>query len=378
MTAPLSYPDISTDKFSGIGPEDAEAFIDLIEQKVQFALGARPADGVEGAVALQAAWDNRQRALFVSLLKGPAAEWYQGVPNGTRNDWENLRAAFITRFTDGAIQYRYRIDAENCKRQSGEQIKSYVHRVTYAVQRGWPNFAQAQREQKYIELFVRGLNPIQLRQAAHKWLIQNPEATWQQLHTEIVQKDLSHTMSATLAAENQPQTSTSQQAELTSIRQEVSKLASMLEEQKINAVADPNSRYRSNATRFCKFCRRNGHSISFCDEKRAYDEEQRSRRRTPERKTFTSDYKRENSRDRYGNSSREYRPRSREYRPRYESNERSQNYMHNQANDQRRYRSTSRDYRDRRDRSNESRSRYSSYRNHQNTGRSTYQPRKFS
>ena len=366
MAVPISYPELAGDKFSGLGTEDPEAFINLVERKVEFSLGSRPADADAGAnpgqiaqvQANQNAWDSRRKALFASLLRGPAAEWYQNVdPNIAWNEFRNL---FINRFTDGQNRYRYRIDAENCKRQPDEQIKAYIHRVTYAVQKGWPNLPAAQRETKYIEYFVRGLSPIQLKQSAHKWLITHPDATWDELQTELVQKDLSFTMSATLCETHTQQHS---QDKIQSLEKKVSELSDMLKENKINVVNDPNNRYKSDSTRFCKFCRRNGHSISFCRAKEAYEAEERSRRRTPERRSFETDYRRESSRERYRNS------------PRYRdnSNDRSRGrYRRDRSSEFNRSRSASRENYGRRERSRE---RYDTRRNsHRDNSRDYRRP----
>ena len=44
----LAYPDLAIDKFSGTDPDqDAEPFIQLIERKINFALGDAPADAGE-------------------------------------------------------------------------------------------------------------------------------------------------------------------------------------------------------------------------------------------------------------------------------------------------------------------------------------------
>ena len=41
----LAYPDLAIDKFSGTDPDqDADSFIQLIERKINFALGDAPAD----------------------------------------------------------------------------------------------------------------------------------------------------------------------------------------------------------------------------------------------------------------------------------------------------------------------------------------------
>ena len=92
----LAYPDLAIDNFSGTDPDqDAESFIQLIERKVNFALGDAPANASELVNYIF-----RKKALFSSLLRGPAAEWYESnITNATT--WENVRRNFITRFSDG-------------------------------------------------------------------------------------------------------------------------------------------------------------------------------------------------------------------------------------------------------------------------------------
>ena len=83
--AHLAYPDLAVDKFSGTDPDqDAEAFIQLIERKINFALGDAPADAGE-----LVNYTFRKKALFSSLLRGPAAEWYESkITNATT--WQNV------------------------------------------------------------------------------------------------------------------------------------------------------------------------------------------------------------------------------------------------------------------------------------------------
>ena len=69
----LACPDLALDKIAGTDPEqDAELFKQLIERKTNFALG----DALANPDAL-ANYTFRKKALFSSLLRGPAAEWYE-------------------------------------------------------------------------------------------------------------------------------------------------------------------------------------------------------------------------------------------------------------------------------------------------------------
>ena len=70
-TKHLAYLDLATEKFIGTDPnQDAESFIQIIERKVNFALGEAPGDAGE-----LANYTFRKKELFFSLLRGPAAEW---------------------------------------------------------------------------------------------------------------------------------------------------------------------------------------------------------------------------------------------------------------------------------------------------------------
>ena len=126
----LAYLDLAIDKFSGTDPDqDAESFIQLIERKINFALG-------DAGELIN--YTFRKKALFSSLLRGPATEWYES--NITiATTWENVRTNFITRFSDGRNKFRYRIEVEHCIRRDGEEIRNFSHRIKRTVDRGWPD-----------------------------------------------------------------------------------------------------------------------------------------------------------------------------------------------------------------------------------------------
>ena len=87
-------------------------------------------------------------------------------------------------------------------------------------------------------------------------------------------------------------------AELASLGQEMKNLRTELQEHRVNAVegtsepVDPNRKGRQNATRFCNYCRTNGHTPSWC-RKKIRDEELKkieNERTAEKRVTFTQDY----------------------------------------------------------------------------------------
>ena len=68
----VSFPDLALDKFSGNDPEqDSRSLLTTVENKINFSMGHEPDNDDERARYLF-----RKKALFSSLLRGPAAEWY--------------------------------------------------------------------------------------------------------------------------------------------------------------------------------------------------------------------------------------------------------------------------------------------------------------
>ena len=197
----LAYPDLAIDKFSGTDPDqDAESFIQLIERKINFALGDATADAGE-----LVNYTFRKKALFSSLLRGPAAEWYENnFTNGT--SWENVRTNFITRFSDGRNKFRYRMEVEHYIRGDGGEIRNFLHRIKRTVDKGWPDdlngieaahhaaereAQRRQRRQRYIDYSLKGLRPRYLQRKAQEYMLENTNATCNDFSTRIIQKDVS-------------------------------------------------------------------------------------------------------------------------------------------------------------------------------------------
>ena len=287
--AHLAYPDLAVDKFSGTAPkQDAESFIQLIERKINFALGDAPGDAGQ-----LANYTFRKKALFSSLLRGPVAEWYENnITNATT--WEIVRTNFITRFSDGRNKFRYRMEVEHCTRGDGEEIRTFLHRIKRTVDKGWPddlNGIEAahhaaereaqgrQRIQRYIDYSLKELRPRYLQRKAQEYLMERPNATWNDFCAHIIQKDLILEVSSTFLS-HEAQT----KAELATLGQQIRKLRSDLKEYHVNAVAMTSRTFHSDQqgrqklTRFCNYCHKNGHSLDWC-RKKMRDEEVRKIRK---------------------------------------------------------------------------------------------------
>ena len=231
----LAYPDLAIEKCSGTDPDqDAESFNQLIERKINFALGDAPGDAGE-----LANYTFRKKALFSSLLRGPASEWYENnITNATT--WENVRTNFITRFSDGRNKFRFRMEVEQCIRGDREEIRNFLHLIKPKVDKSWPDdmngieaaqqnavrAAQSrQRRQKYMDYSLRGLRPRYLQRKAQEYLMERPNATWNDFFTQINEKDLTLVVSSTFLP-HEAQT----KAELATLGQEIKNLWSELKE----------------------------------------------------------------------------------------------------------------------------------------------------
>ena len=237
----LAYPDLAIDKFSGTDPDqDAVSFIQLVERKINFALGDASGDASEFEI-----YTFRKKALFSSLLPGPAAEWYENnITNATT--WEKFRTNFLTRFSDGGNKFRYRMEVEHCIRGDGEEIRNFLHRIKQTVDISWPDDMKGieaaeknaeraaqrrQRRQRYMDYSLRRLRPRYLQRKTQDYLMDRPNATSNDFCAQIIQKDLMPEVSLTFLS-HEAQT----KAELATLGQEIKNIRSELKEYHVNAV----------------------------------------------------------------------------------------------------------------------------------------------
>ena len=126
--------------------------------------------------------------------------------------WNDVRNPFITRFSDGRNNFRHRMEVENCIRADGVEIRNFLHRIKKTVDKGWPDdmvgvalgdlnaerTAQArQRRQKYFDYTLKGLRPRYLQRKAQEYLMDHPNATWNDFCNQIIQRDLVLEVSST-------------------------------------------------------------------------------------------------------------------------------------------------------------------------------------
>ena len=103
--------------------------------------------------------------------------------------------------------------------------------------------------------------------------MEHPNASWNNFSTHLINREFSYQVSTSFLNDEEQN-----KAQMASLGQELKNLRTELKEHRVNALegnqrpVDPNQKGRQNATRFCGYCRTNGHTPRFC-RKKIRDEE---------------------------------------------------------------------------------------------------------
>ena len=89
-----------------------------------------------------------------------------------------------------------------------------------------------QRRQRYFGYTL--LRPRYLQRKAHEYLMEHPNATWNDFSTRIIQRDVSYQVSSNFLNEEE-QT----KVQIASLGQEMKNLRSELQEHRVNALENP-------------------------------------------------------------------------------------------------------------------------------------------
>ena len=118
------------------------------------------------------------------------------------------------------------------------------------------------RRQRYIDSPLRQTRIASrvLTMQNQEYLMENPDATWNDFSTRIIQRDESYQVSSKFLNDEE-QT----KVQLVSPGQEKKKLRSEIHEHQVNVLEtsrhpDPNQKGRQNAKRSCNYGRTNGHT----------------------------------------------------------------------------------------------------------------------
>ena len=103
------------------------------------------------------------------------------------------------------------MEVEHCIRGDGEEIRNFLHRIRRTVDKGWQGDMEGiapsdhgaeraaqrrQRRQRYIDYSLKRLRPRYLQRNTQEYLMDNPEATWNDFSTQTSQRDVSFQVSS--------------------------------------------------------------------------------------------------------------------------------------------------------------------------------------
>ena len=123
--------------------------------------------------------------------------------------------------------------------------------------------------------------------------MEHRNATWNDFSTHLINKDVSYQVSTSFINDEEQN-----KAQMASFGQEIKNLRTELKDHRINALegkqrpVDLNQKGRQNATRFCGYCKTNGHTPRYCRKKRRDEEVKKLQNEATAEKevTFTQDY----------------------------------------------------------------------------------------
>ena len=144
---------------------------------------------------------------------------------------------------------RRRMEVEHCVRGDGEEIRNFLHRIKKIVDKGWPDDMEGiveadraaerqaqrrQRRQRYIHCTLRGLRPRYLQRKAQEYLMEHPNATWNDFSTRIIQRDVSYQVSSDFLNDEEQI-----KVQLASLGQQMKNLRSEQQEHRVIALENP-------------------------------------------------------------------------------------------------------------------------------------------
>ncbi len=263
----------------------SDDFVRYIETRLLGLQGIKPTDvglvaGTPVEVAAYNAYLKYETQLighFASFLISGANEWFKEWTVAHPNEnWLATKTAFIIEFNTERNKYYAQTEAKNIAMKPQEHINQFYIRVKKLCNIGWHGKGADVIELKIREIFLDGL-PQDLRNKAQDRIITQPTILNSELVKVIEQKAVSRAISsrqslnATAVIEDQ----------LHFVMQELKEMKTTQSQnaasQNIHVAAyDPNKpRFKQNAHRFCKFCRKSGHTVEYCNEKRRQAEENR-------------------------------------------------------------------------------------------------------
>ena len=182
--------------------------------------------------------------------------------------WNGIKMNFITGFSDRRTKFHDRSQMDPCWPDDINGIPIAQQNADRATQ-------QRGQKQRYIDYNLRGLKPNYLQQKAREQLLECPNATRNDFSTHKFQEDIMIQVCSNFLHDVEQI-----KIELTTMRREMRKLRTELQEHRVNCMEGnfrqwaPTQKGNQKTVRFCNYCHKNGHTPKWC-RKKMRDEELR-------------------------------------------------------------------------------------------------------
>ena len=128
MANTVAYPNLALEKFIGIdSSEDPTAFFRLLENKLSFSLGSRPAVNEHNVKTVH---DAGRKNLFGAVSRGPIAEWFDSLQATVTWDASKLHC-----LKDNLYTIIYRFFMTHMDRHEWTRLLSRLLKTTVAIRR---------------------------------------------------------------------------------------------------------------------------------------------------------------------------------------------------------------------------------------------------
>ena len=180
--------------------------------------------------------------------------------------WNGMQMNFITRFSDGQNKFRHRLEVEHCWPDDTNCVRNAQQNAKLTTQK-------RQQKQRYMDYNLRGLKPNYLQLKAREQLMECPNATRNDFSTHNFQEDIMLDVCSNFLHDVEQI-----KTELTTMRREMRKLRTELQEHRVNCVGRNFRPWvlaqegNQKTVRFCNYCHKNGHTPKWC-RKKMRDEE---------------------------------------------------------------------------------------------------------
>ena len=255
--------------FTGTDPEySVEDYLNAVTANLTLNIGPEPI-----YTPLHQNWIHRRTALFQSTLDGAAQKWFSVLPIDIKTNWKRFTQEFSKMFDSEKNKQHQRVLCNEIGRLTNETIKQLAVRIETLVQKAYSLNTHDYKNTKMTEILMMTLTPqlkkIDIKKrASHPSSIREPDLDFRKLVDKLEQAEITMKLEETenlkLQYVNRIETNTTQINNIhdsdVDLTEKITEILNIYEK-------NPKFKPKPSFKKWCKFCRRYGHSIAECRQK---------------------------------------------------------------------------------------------------------------